>query len=221
MGDALFHIIALLTIALALVRGYCTGLAAQVGGVLGWAFGVVVTRIAREDLEIWISDAFPGLCEGCEASYIVATITSVIIYLPIYFGFNLFSRPLATILKVFNAGALNSIAGSAFCALKWLMLVSLGFNLFLCWKPQSSLCRHATAPDGNVVYGVMMIAPSLLGGENPSDLALKQQLRDARKISCINFNREQCVMIMYPARDLTNIFYRNAENQRSASRNRW
>ena len=62
-------------------------------------------------------------------------------------------------------------------------MLSVLFNLMVGMSPDSKLMKQAQADDGNVVREILLLFPSLTGGSDIEELALKIQLREAKKIS--------------------------------------
>ena len=82
-----------------------------------------------------------------------------------------------------SPGLTGSLLGSVFCLISNMLLLSVFYNIWLGMKPHSDLMRYAKADDGNIVEAVMLLAPTLLGGESVSDLAHTLQLEEAKSIS--------------------------------------
>lgn len=192
---AMLQIIVLLIITAALIRGFKKGIVKQTPAVLGFAFGVVASRVLREGIEDWLIETLPISDESWSTVFVCSIVASCIIYGIVYFGFDLFSRPLKFLLKPFGIGAFNSILGAAFNAVQWLMMLSLACNVILCVNPDSPLLDKVASDDGNIMEITLLFAPALLGGEDASDLAHRRQLRDARKISEANFMLKNNVII--------------------------
>ena len=61
--------------------------------------------------------------------------------------------------------------------------MSIAYNFLLALNPGSILLKSARSDDGNAVGEVMLLAPSLLGGEDVEELFHRVQLEEAKKIS--------------------------------------
>lgn len=186
MGQAVYLIAIVAVVVIGLVRGYRSGFTSQVANVLGFCFGVVATRVLRIDTEDWITGWLPGN-PSWDTPYIAATMASALIYLLVYYGFDLLSGVLKSIMEPLGKGTLNSLFGSAFCCFKWLMVLSIVFNMMFCLNTSSpALLKSAAASDANLTEEILLLAPAMLGGEDASDLAHRHQLKEARKISRAN-----------------------------------
>jgi uncharacterized membrane protein required for colicin V production len=169
------------------LKGFRTGLIGQLTGVIGLAFGVVCSHLFKEPAKEIIADILPFSEDSVVQSFALSIFSTVAVYVIIFAVFSALKILLQSAVQIFRVGLLNSIGGSAFCLLKYMMGVSIVYNLILCFNPDSKLLKYATASDGNIVEGVLMLAPTILGGENAEDLAHRIQLKDAKKIS-INKN---------------------------------
>lgn len=183
MGDVIYHIIVIAVAALAVVKGFRMGFTGQISGILGFAFGTVCAHVFEPDVEELLRSMLPGISRLVGATFIYSVLAAVIIYVAVYLIFRIFTKVLRRAMQVFSIGMLDSILGSAFCLLKYMMVVSIIYNLILCVFPDSRLMHFAKADDGNVVEAVMLLAPGMLGCDSVEDLAHLLQLRDAKKIS--------------------------------------
>jgi len=193
MGDAIYHIIVIAVAGLAVIKGFRSGFTGQVSGILGFAFGTVCAHVFDSEAEAFIRMIFPGLQGRPGSSFIYSVTSAVLVYVVVYLLFRMLTRVLRSAMQVFYVGMLDSLLGAAFCLVKYMLLVSIVYNLILCVNPSSSLMKYASADDGNVVECVMLLAPGLLGCGSFEDLAHILQLKEARKISC-NLNPEYGVI---------------------------
>lgn len=196
MGQAVYLIVIVAVAVVGLVKGYRNGFTSQVANVLGFCFGVVSTRVLRIDTEEWLMGWLPGV-PSWDSPFIVATVASAIIYLVVYYGFDLLSGILKSIMQPLGKGTLNSLFGAAFCSFKWLMILSILLNLMFCLNTSSPvLLKASTASDANLTEEILLLAPGMLGGEDASDLAHRHQLKEARKISRANIKASTYVSSM-------------------------
>lgn len=209
MGDVIYHIIVIAVAALAVVKGFRRGFTGQISGILGFAFGTVSAHVFEPDVEAMLRSMLPGISQAVGAAFIYSVLAAVIIYVIVYLIFKIFTKVLRSAMQVFSIGMLDSILGSAFCLLKYMMVVSIIYNLILCVFPDSRLMHYAKADDGNVVEAVMLLAPGMLGCGSVEDLAHLLQLRDAKKIShnlsshhdVILANTNDCLTLTFPYTD--------------------
>lgn len=183
MSDAIYNIIVLTVAALSIVKGFRRGFTGQISGILGLAFGTVCAHVFESEAEAMIRAVLPGIRNVVGSAFIYSLLAAGIVYLAVYLAFQILTKVLRSAMQVFYVGMLDKLLGAAFCLVKYLLILSLVFNLILCVNPRSRLLRYADADDGNIVQCVLLLAPGLLGCGSVEDLSHILQLRDARKIS--------------------------------------
>ncbi|MDE6754857.1 MAG: CvpA family protein [Muribaculaceae bacterium] len=183
MTDVAYHIIVLVVAVVALFKGYSNGFTRQVSGILGFAFGTVCCHVFSDEVEGAIKWILPGIGSVPGSTFIYSVITVALIYIVVFMVFRLLTGILRSAMQVFCIGLLDRLFGAAFCLVKYLLLLSIAYNIIVCINPSSPLMKYANADDGNIVECVMLLAPELLGCYSFSDLAHILQLREARKIS--------------------------------------
>ena len=183
MSEVTYHIVVIVIAAVAVIRGYRTGLTGQVAGVLGFAFGVVSARVFGPEIEHLFADNFPDLLYKPWSGYMVSQLAYGFIYVGVYVAFRFLTAALRAAMAVFEIGILDSLMGAVFSLFKYMMLLSVAFNLLICINPRSRLVDYCSAADGNVVEGVVELAPDLMGSIGVGSLAHRLQLEEARKIS--------------------------------------
>ena len=183
MGDALFHIMAIIFAALGVIRGYRRGLTGMVTSVLGLAFGVVCAHIFREAASGIASDILPHAWIARSGDYLASNLGCGAVFFIVYWVFSTVTKIIRLAMGDLGEGLLNSLIGAAFCVYNYLLMLSIVYNVMVGVKPESALMRYAKADDGNIVEAVMWIAPAALGSESFSDFAHQEQLREAKKIS--------------------------------------
>lgn len=203
MSDAIYHIIVMAVAGIAVVSGFRKGFTGQVTGVLGFAFGTVCAHVFEPQVEEMLRSLFPGIRTSIGAAFIYSMLSAALVYLAVYFLFRTLTKVLKSAMQVFYVGMLDSLMGSAFCLVKYMLLLSIFYNLILCVNPESRLLRYASADDGNVVEVVMLIAPGLLGCGSCEDLWHLIQLREAKKISCNIIGESDVITIEPAANDLS------------------
>lgn len=184
MTDAAYHILAIIVAVTAIVKGFRSGFTGQVSGVLGFAFGTVCAHVFDTESESLVRGLLPGLSGRVGSEFAYSVISAALVYAIVFVAFRLFTRILRSAMQVFYVGMLDKLLGAAFCLLKYMLVLSIVYNLILCVNPTSRLLKYATAEDGNIVEVVMMLAPGLLGCDSYEDLSHLLQLREAKKISC-------------------------------------
>lgn len=183
MWNGAYYIVVVAVAVWGILTGYRAGFMRQMGGVLGVAFGIVVTRMLAPEFAVQVDGWLPLSINGFNRPFLVDTLASGIIYLLVSAIISLCAMPLGKLMVVFSPGILDSIGGALFRLFQFLMLVSLVYNLLAAMNPSSDLTRTSSRHDGNIVEGVMMIAPPILDFPGAEEVAFRQQMEDARKIS--------------------------------------
>lgn len=183
MDNAFYQLMVIGVAILGVFRGYRKGFINQIPGVLGFAFGTVCCHVFTEQGEEVARALFPSIAGRLGADFIYSLLGSGVVYVAVFVAFSLLTRILRSAMQIFAGGLLNSLIGAAFCLVKYMLALSILFNIIVCFSPRSELMHSAMADDGNAVEVVMGIAPALLGCLSYEDLAHIVQLEDAKKIS--------------------------------------
>ncbi len=183
MGEAIYHILVIAVALVGMFRGFHTGFMRQMSGVLGFVFGIVAARALGPDFSLWLAGWFPQIYHPVAKVFFVSILGYGIIWGLSMFLFSMFAGIINFILGFIPVGIMNSIAGAAFCLVKYLMFLSILFDLALCRPFDSPLMHCARHDDGNLVDGVIRLAPELLGTMSAEEYILKVQLWEARTIS--------------------------------------
>lgn len=182
--DALFHLIALAVSAWGVLRGYRRGLTGVITSVLGMAFGIVCSHIfadAATDMALGIAG---GAGSGNRGYYLASNLGCGAVFLIVYLIFRSLTGVIKAAMESTGGGLADSLLGSAFCLYNYLLMLSIGYNVFVGLRPESSLMKYGKDDDGNICAAVMWIAPAALGSESFAEFAHQEQLREAKKISC-------------------------------------
>lgn len=190
--SAALHILVILAAGVALIRGWRKGLARQTGDVLALAFGTVSAYVASPVLAADVLQLVPA-GEGWCAEYVVSTLPACLVFAGVALLVRLCAFPVGRLLHNLWKSILDRLFGAAFCLLWWMMWLSVGFNLFLCWQPDSKLANLGGRDDGNAVEEVMLLAPALLGCSDVEDLWHLRRLEEAKYIS-LNHRGENIVV---------------------------
>lgn len=183
MSVVAYHIIAIGLSVLAIFRGYKIGLMRQTSAILGMVFGVVCARVFAPMCVDFFMGLLPSFLHGFNSSFIVATFSAGAIYTLVYVIVKLLTGIIDFAFRIFSSGVLNSIAGSLFCLLKYVMFISIVYNFIVDINPESELLKIARDHDGNVIEGVMWVAPAILGFPDAEELGYRLQLERAKEIS--------------------------------------
>lgn len=183
MSHAAYHLVVIAVAVWGALRGYRQGLLRQIPAVVAIAFAIVASRLLLPDLSLWMEDWIPQAFNGFNRGFIIASVSATLIFLPFYFVIKLALVPVGMMMKVMPGGIVDNISGAVFRIFKYLMFVSLAYNLIVDFNPRSSLAKSSSSHDGNVVEGVMKMAPALLDFPDGEEVGHYQQLEDARSIS--------------------------------------
>lgn len=183
MWNALYHIIVIGLAVWGILTGYRKGLMRQLGSVIAVAFGIVLTIVLAPDFTPIIDGMIPDFVSGFNREFIVQTLSCTIIYVFTSGLLELVLMPLGKLMKVMPGGILDSIGGAIFRPFRYLLLISLFYNLIIDFNPSGPLTRVSRLHDGNVVEGVIKMAPGIMRFPGGEEVAHYQQLEDARKIS--------------------------------------
>lgn len=182
MGIA-FQILALVAIIAGIWRGFREGITGQTDALAGIAFGTVTTYALGPTLTSWLADTYPQLTVEGDSVFLPSVLSATALYMGFFLFFNLVGAPLRRIGENINVGVVNGLAGALTGLFKYVIALSLAFNLIVGFDHKSVLMHYATSDDGNLSEAVMLLAPAVLDMESYEDLAHRIQLREASKIS--------------------------------------
>lgn len=179
----LYNLIIFAVAALAIVVGFRRGLSRQIPSAIGIAFGVVCARLLAPGLNQVLYGAFPSVHGQVEQRFVYDTISTAIVFFSVYAIFVTVTGFLGRILAEGMGTILDNIGGALFGLFKWMLFLSIAYNLLLALNSRSVLLQSARSDDGNATEEVMMLSPALLGGEDIEQLFHRVQLEEAKKIS--------------------------------------
>lgn len=184
LENGIFHILILIVAAIAVVSGFRRCISGQLSSLLGMAFGIVCCRIFGAEFSQVIKTGITWISTSPYKDYTSEVVSFSIIYLIVYFIFNFVTRILQYAVRSFGGGMLDRIIGALFSLIKYLMFLSIAYNLILCHNQNTVLLNAVAADDGNMIESVIKLESGLLGCPDAGELAHLVQLREARKISC-------------------------------------
>ncbi len=179
----IYTLVVLVVGALSVVWGFRRGLCRQTSSIVAIAFGLVSARLLAPGLQRVLYGAFDSLRGAVEEQFIYETLSASIVFVTVY---GVFRAILSFIDRVIGQGEktlIGNLGGALFATFKHLVMLSVLLNLMVGIDIDSKLMKQAQADDGNVVREILLLFPSLTGGSDVEDLALKIQLREAKKIS--------------------------------------
>lgn len=179
----IYSFIAIIVVFFGITRGYRKGFIRQVPLLIGFCFGVICARIFAAPVEEGLHNILPSIARRPENAYIYSILARGLIYIVVYEIFSFCTGFLKLLFKVFNSGILDSIAGSFFALLRYMLMLSICYNFLICRDSGSQLINYAKSDDGNIVEGVLLIASDILGGYSVDDCTHILQLEEAKTIS--------------------------------------
>lgn len=182
VGRIFFHLLIVVAGVYGIIRGFRSGLLSQISSVVAVAFAIVAAYIFGGDVEDWLWEYFSSW-DSFNARFVAATLAAIIIFIPVYFIMKICLWPLAKMMKAFPSGILDSLGGAVFRLFKYLLFLSMAYNLIVDFQPRSALATSSKSHDGNLVEGVVKLAPALMGFPGGEEVSHYQQLEDAKKIS--------------------------------------
>lgn len=183
MPNGVYYILIIAVGVAGMFFGYRRGFLRQIGGVLGMTFGIVAGRMFSGDIIPYIDDFIPSYVLGFRRDFVIQTVTCGLIYLVVSYFIQLCCFPLGKIMSFIGGGMADQIVGAAFKMFKYLFILSIFYNVIVDWNPKGSLSKSSRLHDGNLVEGVIKIAPPILGFPDGEEVSKRQQLEDARSIS--------------------------------------
>ncbi|MDE6648769.1 MAG: CvpA family protein, partial [Muribaculaceae bacterium] len=183
MGEAIYHILVIAVALVGLFRGFSAGFLRQIPEVLGFVFGIVAARALGPGFVSWLAGWFPPLYHPVAKTFFLSVLAYSVIWSICLLLFSIFTRILNRVLGFFPVGIVNSLAGAVFSLVKYIMFLSILFDLGLCRPFESPLMHCARHDDGNLVDCVIRLAPEVLGTMSADEYILKVQLWEARTIS--------------------------------------
>jgi len=179
----IYHLIVLTVAAVAAFRGFRLGLGRQTPSLIGVAFGIVCARLLSGGMAEILYGAMPS-ARGCvEETFVYDTLANALVFVCIYAVFRTVTCFLSKVMHSKDSSILDNIGGALFGMFKYLLFLSIIFNVAVAINCKSELMKYMKSDDGNAVEEVMLLSPALLGGEDVEELAHKLQLEEAKKIS--------------------------------------
>lgn len=182
LGKILYHLLIIVAGVYGLLTGFRKGFLRQIDSVVAITFAIVAAYIFGPDIRDWVNGYLQGFT-SFNVPFIVATMSAILVFTAVYFILRLAMIPVAAMMRAIPGGVVNSIAGAAYRLFKYMVFLSLAYNLIVDVSPKSSLAKSSRSHDGNVVEGVVKLAPALMGFPSGEEVGHYQQLEDAKKIS--------------------------------------
>lgn len=191
----IIYLILTITVAIyGIMSGFRRGITGEIASILGFAFGVVATRLLTQEGLPYFEWVETFSQDPVFSEYSRNLVCAVTIFIAVYFFVYLIGCMLKLFLSWIEKGIINRMAGALFSLVNNLLLLSICFNLALFFIPSSQLLKYERAGDGNLVSAVMAMTPVFLGCYGAEDFAHFNQLKEAKSISC-NFNAKETVIL--------------------------
>lgn len=179
----IYIILVFAVVAVSILWGFYRRLSRQTSDIIGMAFGIICARLLSPAMQQILYGAFPSVHGKLQQTFVYETVSSAAVFFIIYIIFRFVTMFLNRIISRGEHSIIDNIGGAVFGLFKYLLFLSIGYNLVIASDRDSSLINFMKSDDGNIIEGVLLISPAVLGGENAMELADKIQLEEAKKIS--------------------------------------
>lgn len=181
---AAYSILALIVVATSIIFGFRCGFKRQISRVISVAFGIVCAHIFNTPVSLWLSEYMNHSSGTPESDYLCSTLSGAAIFITIYVVFRLATCFLSRIFRNGReTGIMDKISGALFSLFFFSLLLSIGYNMLVCFEIEKGILKSVEDGDGNIVGSILSIAPAVLDSESPEELAHQVRLREAKKIS--------------------------------------
>lgn len=164
---ATIDIILLLILAVTGVIGFRKGIINQIGSLAAIVIAIVACRALSGAAVDMLMGGNPDWETSPVSRYSISILVNCAIYLVAYYGVILAARLLKMVTHAVLLGPIDRIAGAAFSAAKYFLLVSLLLNLYIAVFPATDLVRRSQLAGGKFVAMTIRFAPWTLGTISP------------------------------------------------------
>ncbi len=148
-----FDIILFIILAAAVVLGFIKGFCAQLGAISGVVIGIIMCRM--------FGDSFQRLIFGAESGMGYTIAAYAILFIVVYLLCFLVARLFSSTLSALHLGIINRVAGAVFSLIIWVVVISIGINVYLVIEPKDKgFFMNRNKPWRPTIT---MVAPNLLG----------------------------------------------------------
>ncbi len=158
-------IVILVVLGAGLVRGAFQGVIRQIGALVGMVLGVIGCNLYGSNMTSLMSEWFPALLEGEYGGTIVSVLSHILLFVLIYWGVLLVAKLLKSITSALALGFFDKILGAIFCAVKYILVLSIILNIWFIFFPTGDAGVNAKLMDGELYRSVYEFAPWLLDSE--------------------------------------------------------
>lgn len=135
----LLDIIIIVILGCGLVRGAMNGFLKQLAGLLGFVVGFILAKMLFQQLAMHLSPLFGG-----EHENLASIISFILIWLIVPLGFSLVASGLSKMMDSANLGFVNRAFGAVVGVAKWLLILTLLFNLYAWADPDDEIITKDT-----------------------------------------------------------------------------
>lgn len=140
-----------------LIVGFMRGIIVQLGSLGGIVAAWLLCRIGAPVL------AARFAAEGQAPDYLDTVLANVILFIVGYLGVRIICHFFKRVTHALKLGFFDRLGGAAFSLFEWMLVLSLGLNLWLVLRPAYNYSEHSTLGDGKVAPAVVELAPAVLG----------------------------------------------------------
>lgn len=180
--EALYQLFTLIVLTAGGIVGKHRGLTGQLGSLLGAVFGIGAAGIMWRETAIRIAEIYPqSAVEPPMTMYLPSALACALLFGAMYVLLLMIGPALRIITRPLGMGVLNMVAGAVWGVAKWVLLLSLFFNVLIGMDHGSPLMKASLQGDGNLASGILLVAPALTGAPDCDELAYRIQLMEARQ----------------------------------------
>lgn len=144
------------------VRGALTGFISQVTSFVAIMLSIFICRIFGELSASFILKLLPELAKMPAPDVVSSMLGHLLLFILVYLSINLLGTSIRTLAHTLHLGAFDRIAGSAMCALKYMMGLSIFINLWYLISPHSELFTSSRLFGGSLFRFVADMIPWLI-----------------------------------------------------------
>lgn len=165
----------IVAVVIGCIWGAMKGVVRQISSLVAIVLGVLFGRMFGPDVSQMYIDFVPELTESENSRLIASILGHITVFVFVYLTISIIAMFAKSLLKTLNLGILDRIGGVIFCVFKFLLGLSLIFNVWLISDPDSSTFRGKKMLDGKPFKFTMSLAPWLLDavGEECADAMQK------------------------------------------------
>lgn len=143
-------------LAYGLIRGYFLGVVQQLGSLGGLVIAILFANLFTPIFEKLLNEwDFAGESINHKLAYLIS-------FLILLFGCNLIARLIKKTLRMLHLGWFDRMGGSLFCCFKYLLIVSVLFNLYNVLSDDMKVSVPQIPDDAKLCNIVMKVAPAVI-----------------------------------------------------------